>query len=307
LCFVPIQVRGQAIAALGLFNKQGGDFASPDLKLIRTIAEQAGARIETILLYQENLEQAKFGAEMDLAAGIQLRLLPRTTPVVKGLDMYARSRPALQVGGDFFEFIASPERPVTFAVGDVAGKGMSAAMLMSITHTVLRNAARFMPTPMPADIISRVNKDLYDDLTEVGMFVTTFVGQYDSMKRELRYANAGHSPVIFCNAGGTARMLVADGAPLGVLDISFCENQVVPFNAGDVIVVATDGFSEARNAENELYGYDRLLTLVEQLADRTAQEIAGEMYDAISRWSAGGAQDDDQTLVVVKACPVSAA
>jgi phosphoserine phosphatase RsbU/P len=301
LCLMPIQVRGTVAAALGLINKQGGDFTSPDLKLIRTIAEQAGAQIENLMLYQENLEQARLRTELDLAAGIQLRLLPQHMPRVQGIDIYARSRPALQVGGDFYGFIPKSDQALTFAIGDVAGKGMSAALVMSITHTVLRNAARFMPTATPADIINRVNLDLYDDLTEVGMFVTSFVGHYDNASNSLHYANAGHSPVLFFRAGAAARLLHADGAPMGVLPTSFCEDQVLMLQPGDVLVVATDGFSEARSPEGELFGHERLLALIQELATLSAHEIADRMYTIISQWSAGASQDDDQTLVVIKA------
>jgi phosphoserine phosphatase RsbU/P len=301
LALLPIRIRGSAIAGLGLVNKSGGDFTSPDLKLMRAICDQAGAQIENILLYQEHLEQARLRTELDLAAQIQLRLLPQHLPRLPGLEIEAASRPALRVGGDFYDFIARPSGPVTLALGDVSGKGISASLLMSITHTVLRNAARFMPLPSPASIISRVNSDLYDDLTEVSMFVTAFVGQIDLEHRQLMYMNAGHSPVIYCPRGGPARLLAAEGLPLGIVPDDAAEDQVLPFNCGDVLVVASDGFSEASAPDGELFGYDRLLHLIERLAGGTAASMIQGMYDAVTTFGQNRPQDDDQTLIVVKA------
>lgn len=303
IVLLPIRIRGSAIAGIGLINKLGGDFTSPDLKLIRAICDQAGAQVENIMLYQETIEQAKLKTELDLAAQIQQRLLPQHLPQVAGLDIVAGSRAALQVGGDFYDFITPANGPTTFAVGDVAGKGISASLLMSITHTVLRNAARFMAIPSPAGVISRVNSDLYDDLTEVGMFVTAFVGHVDTEQHELVFANAGHSPVVFCPKGGPARLLMADGSPMGVLPDSYAVDQRLPFRCDDLLVIATDGFSEASSPDGDLYGYERLLELIEKLAPETANDVVQGLFDAVVRFGEGQPQDDDLTLVVVKAVP----
>jgi sigma-B regulation protein RsbU (phosphoserine phosphatase) len=301
LLFVPMTIRGAQSAGLALINKSNGDFTSPDLKLARALSDQAGAQIENVLLYQETLEQARLKAEMDLAADIQLRLLPQHTPQVAGLDICAGSRPALQVGGDFYDFIQRSNRPLVFTVGDVSGKGMSAALLMAVSRTVIANAAKFMPDPTSDGIMRRANEDLYDDFTEVSMFATAFIGQYNRALRELTYANAGHSPVIFCPAGGRARMLEADGTAIGVLPVSLCEKQTLAFQPGDVLIVASDGFSEARNPAKELFGYDRLLRLAEDLREQSAQEIGNALFAAVERFGAGQPQDDDQTIIVLKA------
>ena len=148
IVLLPISIRGSSIAGIGLVNKLDGDFTSPDLKLIRAICDQAGAQVENILLYQESLEQERLRTEIDLAAQIQSRLLPQHLPQIAGIDIVAGSRPALQVGGDFYDFITKPDQSTTFAVGDVAGKGISASLIMSITHTVLRNCGTFHDNPI---------------------------------------------------------------------------------------------------------------------------------------------------------------
>lgn len=304
----PIQIGGKIIAALALLNKPDGPFGSPDMKLARAIAEQAGAQIENVQLYQEKLAQTRLETEMALGRRVQMHLLPQKPPVGVGLDVYARTLPALEVGGDFYDLIQMPGGPYTFAVGDVSGKGISAALIMAMTRTVLRSAGRSLGQgsrwPTPAEIMSRAVEELYDDLTEVGMFVTVFLGQYDAAQRRLCYANLGHSPVICCPAGGPARLLEADGPALGALPINLSEDQAMPFGPDDLLIVATDGFNEAHNAAGDMFGYERMLALAETLAGLRADEIARRLYADVAAFSAGHAQDDDQTLIILKGTAV---
>lgn len=247
-----------------------------------------------------NAAWGRIKSEVDITASIQLQLLPHKFPRLDDLDLYAYSRPAAQVGGDFYEFTAQKDRPLVFAVGDISGKGLPAAMLMAMTRIVLHGAARFMPVIHPKAIISRVNEDLYDDFTEVGMFATVFTGCYDSNSRLLSYANAGHSPVVYCPVRGKARLLEADGPAIGVLPTNLCENNCFTFHPGDVLVVATDGFNEAYDLSGEMFGYKRFLDLIEELSPHTAEEIATGLLTAIDQFASGHEQHDDQTLIIVK-------
>jgi len=299
LLIEPVRIRGEIMGALVFINKTLG-FNSPDLKLARAIADQASVQFENAQMYQESLSQTRMQTEMELAQNVQLHLLPQKLPEVNGLDIFAGSLPASQVGGDFYDAIYQPGEPFLFMVGDITGKGMPAALLMTMARTVIRTKARSLPDSSPANIVGSSNDDMYDDFTEVSMFATVFVGQYHHRDHLMIYANAGHSPVIYCPLGGTAYLLEADSAPLGVLPVSLCENQTVAFNPGDVLVVATDGFSEACNQAGEMFGYDRLLRLVELLAQEPAWMIGTGLYDAVTAFSEGHSQDDDQTLFVVK-------
>lgn len=298
LCVLPFCV-GEKPAALALANRDSG-FTAPDLKLARAIAEQASAQIERARLYQETIDQARNYAEMNVARKVQLHLLPQSRPSLKGLEIYAESRPALQVGGDFYDFVIEPDRPPTLLLGDVAGKGISAAMIMGMIHVATRSAARFMPNATPASILSRANNDLYDDLTLLDAFATTFIVQYEMAQQKIRFANAGHAPVIYRPPGGPAQMLEGDGVPVGVLPISLCDDYMLDFSPGSLLVVTTDGFSEARDPAGEMFGYERLLALVDEFADQPSQVIAYGLFDAIDSFSAGQPREDDQTLIVVK-------
>lgn len=298
---VKISLQGQPVAGLGLFNKPGG-FNSPERKLARALAQQGGGQLENTLFYQESLAQARLKTEMELAARIQLQLLPQKAPDVAGLEIYGRCLPALAVGGDFYDFTLIPNRPFVFALGDITGKGLPAAMLMATTRIVLHNAARFMPSPSPASILQRLTEDLYQDFTKVNMFATVFVGQYDQPSETLRFANAGHSPVIYCPQDGPARLLEPDGPAMCILSTSLSANEEITFRPGDVLVVATDGFTESSNATEEMFGYDRLVELVEQLCrlGYSAKQLGAKLFQVIQEFSAGHSQDDDQTLVVIK-------
>lgn len=299
LMVVPIWVRGTIMAGLGLANRVGG-FGTPQVKLTRAIADQASAQIERILLYQEMFDQAKLRTEMDLARRVQIELLPRHLPKVSGLDIYASSRPAYQVGGDFYDFIIGDGRPFIFSVGDVTGKGLSAALLMTMTRTAIHSKAQFMPYPTPEAVMRQSNEDLYNDFTRVGVFATSFVGQYEPSTQKLLYANAGHSPVMYRPYDGESILLRADSTAIGILPVSHCRNQVLTIRPGDVLIVATDGFSDARNLEDETFDIDRLLELTNQLATRSAREIAEALFETVDQFGGGRTQDDDQTLVVIK-------
>lgn len=300
ILLVPINVRNAQLAVIGLLNKLEGEFTSPDIKLARAVAEFTGAQIENVIMYQLNMEQAKLKTEMDLAKRIQDHLLPQKKPQVPGINLWASSQSASQVGGDFYDFIIRDNQPFTFTVGDISGKGIPAALLMAMTRTVMRTKANVATLPSPQLILSRTNEELYNDFTELSMFATVFIGQYDPESRELMYANAGHSPVIYCPAGGEATLLQADGTPVGVLPTSLSEDHKLDFAPGDVLVVATDGFSEARNSEGYEFGYDELTAVVQSLVGLSAREFAEELHQIVAEFSNGEPQSDDQTLVVLK-------
>jgi sigma-B regulation protein RsbU (phosphoserine phosphatase) len=303
LCFVPIRIRGSISSGIGLINKPGG-FAMPDVKLARALVEQSSVHIEQVLLHQETAAQRRLQVDLDLARRVQMRLLPQQLPEIAGLDIYARSKPAFQISGDFYDFIWQPPRSLIFSVGDVSGKALSAALLMTMTRTAIHSKASYMPNPTPELVMRNSHEDLFGDFVQVGMFATVFIGQYQPRTRTLMYANAGHSPVLFCPQGDRARLLTADSPPIGVLNTSLCKNHTLPFGPGDVLVIATDGLNEAINPNDEMFGYDRLLELVSEGANLSARALAETLFSAVEEFGMGRPQDDDQTLIVIKGVAV---
>jgi phosphoserine phosphatase RsbU/P len=292
---VTVEVRGGKAGLIIADRKR--TFASPDIKLAEAIAEQAGAHLDNVLLHQETLAQARLQTEMELARQVQNRLLPRRAPKVHGLDVYGAALPAREVGGDFYDFLSAQPRFV-FAVGDVSGKGLSAAMVMAMLHAALRSAANLANATAPYELTARLNAELYDDFTELDVFATAFIGAFEPENDTLTFANAGHSPVIYYSPGQVAHLLEADGTAIGVLPESFCEHQTIKFPVGAVLIAATDGLAEASNSTGEMFGYDRLLRLAEQTAHVSAEEIAAQFLEAVKDFQAQ--QDDDQTILVVK-------
>jgi phosphoserine phosphatase RsbU/P len=299
LLLIPIKIRGAVIAGLCLANKPGG-FGSPDIKLARAIAEYAGTQIEKILLYQEMLGQMRLKAELKVAADIQMQLLPHTIPEIEGLQIYAASVQAAQVGGDYYDILQQLGAPLVFMLGDVTGKGIPAALLMVMTRTAMRSRASTVTKFQPGHILAAANYDLYEDYTRVGMFTTVFVGSYTPDTHTLMYANAGQSPVIYRPATGPAQLLQARDMPLGVIEDNDYQDETLALCVGDVFIVATDGFSEAGSKQGEQFGTDRLLALVDACASSDAESIARALFAAIHDFREGNPQDDDQTVIVLK-------
>lgn len=295
-----IPVRLDTVLLLGAANKLDGDFQAPDLKLFSTIAEPAAANLENALLHQEMLVQTRIQTEMDLARQVQMRLLPQRTPSIPGLELAAQSRPASHVGGDFYDFITNSEQILTLTLGDVSGKGMPAALLMAMLRTVLRGKAQEMHGPAPAQLLGNTNEYLYTDFSDVDMFATVFVGQYDCRCHQLHYANDGHAPVIYRPVQGSARLLAADAPPLGLLPTNLAEQYTIAFQPGDLLVVTSDGFSEAENKQGEMFGYERLLQVVDQLATAEAAGLIQGIFTTVDHFTGGQPQSDDQTLLVLK-------
>lgn len=295
-----IAVRPGISLILGAANKMAGDFYAPDLKLFSTIAEPAGANLENAILQQEILNQTRIQTEMELAKQVQMRLLPQHTPELPELELAAQSLPAFDVGGDYYDFILGQGNLLTFTLSDVSGKGMPAALLMTMLRTVLRGKAKEMTSAAPEELLGLTNESLYDDFSEVDMFATVFIGQYDYDKHILYYANDGHAPVIYRPAAGPAVLLPADAPPLGILPISLAERQMIAFQPGDLLVVTSDGLSEAERCDAEMFGYDRLLQLIDQLVALPAEAMMKSMFSAIQNFSGEHPQSDDQTVLILR-------
>jgi sigma-B regulation protein RsbU (phosphoserine phosphatase) len=295
---VPLEVRETITGMLTLTKT--GEFGSPDIKLAESLAARIGAHLESVLLYQETLAQARIKLELELARQVQSQLLPHSPPRVDGIEIHGLSSPALQVGGDFYDFIASPQHPLLFAVGDVAGKGMSAALVMAMIRTAIRSMANLPAIESPADVLNRLNSELIADLVNLSVFVTAFVGQYRAGSDRLTFANAGHAPVIYRPPGGPAQVLDADHTAIGILDVPNFTNRSIDLLPGAVLIVATDGLTEAENPHGELFGIKRLVASVDALAHLPAAEIATALYQLVDSFTAGLRQSDDQTAVVIK-------
>ena len=247
------------------------------------------------------VELNRLRTEIAMAQRIQLNLLPNPAPVVAGLDVAAIIRPGFHVGGDFYDFFLDSNRLFTFIISDICGRGLSAALMVGMTRLVLRMVSNHKARLTPEEIFSQSNEILYEDFSRTTTFASAFIGQYDPTTQTMIYANAGHSPVIFIPAGEEARLLIADGAPLGVLPSSASKNQYQRINSGDLLVLGTDGLAETYSGRGNLWtGYQILLKETTRLAHLPAQSIAESLFNPIQGCCEDATQNDDQTLVVIK-------
>ena len=296
---VALPVRDEVFGAFGVFNKTG-NFDAPDLKLAKAIAGHIGAQLESAMLHKETLERARLETEMDIARKVQTAILPQTLPQIEGLDIYAASAPAFEVGGDFFDLVTPTQDALVFTVGDITGKGMPAAMLMSMTHTVIKSASRYMPFKFPHQVINRLNHDLFDDFSSVGMFSTVFIGQLDLKDLSLNFSNAGHSPVMYLPVNGEPVMLEAQDIPVGILEDHPYSTAGLRLSRGDVFIVASDGFPESCDASGEMFGYERMMACLSASRNMSAREIATRLTADVEAFCDGSIQSDDRTIIVLK-------
>jgi serine phosphatase RsbU (regulator of sigma subunit) len=273
----------------------------------RKVAEQAqelsewNATLENRVAEQvEKVERlAKLEHELSLAGEIQKCMLPRSLPQLEDFEFGARMIPAKSVGGDFFDFIPLGEESVAVAVGDVADKGIPAALFMAMVRSLLRAEAH--PGRSPKKVLRSVSHHLMD-MNDKEMFVTVLFGILNRTSRQFHYARAGHeAPVFFDRQGDITRMPKVNGQALGVFADITVDEQTVALSPGSLLLIYTDGIPDATNRRNAGFGFDGVVQTVGRLIRSTAQAVCDELIRAAIRHQAGAPQYDDMTAVVVRA------
>jgi len=217
---------------------------------------------------------------------------------LEGFDMAAFNLPALEVGGDFYDFIPISEDTWGIVIADVSGKGFPAALFMALSRTCVR--ANAMGKTTASEAICMANNLIAQD-AKSGMFVTLFYAVLDLHKKQLRYVNAGHNPPLLCKGyGGDVVLLSAHGIALGVMDEINLQEVELNLANNDVVVFYTDGITEAVNDKEEQFGQERLIKLVAQNSSLPAQELIDKIKSAVTDFTQRQAQFDDLTLVVLK-------
>ena len=295
----PVRTRNAGVAALGA-ARAGRPFSTPDVKLAQAIAEQAGALIENAFAYRDKLAEAARQAEMQLAAQVQHDLLPRQYPGLPGIQVHATAQPASAVGGDFYDVVALGAHGLFACLGDVSGKGVPAAIVMAMAHAAFRCALRTSP-PEPQWLLRSAVSSLYDDFVALEMFATAFLVLYDERTRTLRYVNAGHAPAIYRPHGGPSLLLDADEPPIGMMASSNSNGHVLRWRPGDLLVVATDGFTDSTAPDGSYYGVDRLADAIARASHRDAHVIVSSLLADVDAFRQGRPAADDQTVLVLKA------
>ena len=259
LC-VPMTFRGQTVGVLRAYTGEKRVFAASEAATLRSIASQAAAAIINGQLHEEHLESERFQRQVEAAGQIQRRMMPETPPSAAGLAFGCVYDPSLKVGGDFYDFIETPNAGVGVCIADVVGKGIPAALMMASVRSALRAHATL--TPEIESIMVEVNRHMCRD-TLASEFATMFYGVFSRDGKSFSYSNAGH-PLPFWLRGGEIRTLEAGGMVVGVDPSAAFDTETIDVEPGDAIVMVTDGVIEAMDFEGRLYGNDRLLKSVKK-------------------------------------------
>lgn len=301
---IPIRFKEKLVGTLLIGEKRSETpFYSDDLAFLAAVAKQASVAIENAFLHEQLSEQERLKHELAIARRIQLASLPQSTPKVDGLDIAGISIPALEVGGDYFDYLNGIPTAVTVIVGDVSGKGTSAALYMSKVQGILRSLHGFGLSPK--ELFIRANQLLCQDM-ERKSFVTSLGADFDSASRRLVLARAGHLPLFYYHAQ-TQRVekITPKGLGLGldnhgVFAIEL-EEKVLQYEIGDVFLFVTDGVTEAQGRNGSEFGEDSLVKILENSSTLNANLIRDQVITAVKQFAGEMNQHDDQTVVVVKA------
>lgn len=256
-------------------------------------------------LIEESKEKQRLQNELDIARQVQEQLFPREVPRLETLELVGRCRPARMVSGDYYDYGLAEPGKLIFTIGDISGKGISAALLMATIQSILRSqvyAARLLGQLgqlTMAELVSRVNRQLCAT-TSTEKFSTLFIGCYEDATRRLTYTNAGHLPPLVLGNGRTEPLSVG-GMVVGLFsDVGF-EQATVQLQPGDWLVAYTDGLTEVENSYEEEYGPERLKAFLQRTADQTSTEqLAEAVFAELQQWAPGAEQSDDRTLLVAR-------
>jgi sigma-B regulation protein RsbU (phosphoserine phosphatase) len=298
LIAVPMMAKSELRGVLTVYNKKDGKpFAEDDQRLLAIIAGQSGQVVENARLYEKEKTLVKMQEEVRLAARIQTELLPKSPPSIAGYDIVGRTIPAQEVGGDYFDFIPIDEHRLAFCLGDVTGKGLPASLLMANLQATLRGQT--LTTGSPKTCLERSNQLLYQS-TSPEKFATLFYAILDLRNHQIHYSNAGHdNPYLYSGHAATRRLKIG-GIPLGMLpDFSF-EQESVPLEDDSLLVVYSDGVTEAMNAQEEMFGEERIAAVIDQHRHSPATAIIDHLVSAVKTFAAGHPQSDDITVVVMR-------
>lgn len=292
----------QGVLVLGP-KKSEEPYSPSDARLLASVAAQTGLALENSRLAatiaQEIARRERMSREIEIARDVQTKLFPQKLPQIDGIDCAGACRPAQGVGGDYYDFLTLPGGRLGIALGDVAGKGIPAALLMASLQASLRGQRLSGPTDL-SQMMGNLNRLIFDSSPE-NRYATFFYGELDPSSRRIVYVNAGHNaPMVFRASDGRVERLAASGPVIGLVDAGRYEQMEATLGPGDLLVVYSDGISEAMNRDDEEWGEARLQATVRGDVSAPASAILGRLFDAADAFASGAIQHDDMTVVIVR-------
>ena len=298
LMAVPLQT-GDKVIGLIYVDSPGelAVFTTDDLGLLTVLANIAAARIEHARLLEVEETEHLLRQELEQAAEIQRSLFPKQTPAVRGIELCGASIPCRAVGGDLYDYLPLPDGRLGILIGDVAGKGLPAALLMSGLLARAQVLAGFSSSPV--EIITRLNR-IFAATCPGNRFVTLFLLALDPASGSFSYCNAGHNPPYLIHRSGASEMLTTGGPVVGIFGgLNYAEGTGV-LNPGDLLLLFSDGVSEAQSPDGREYGEHTLLELVRRHRTESGISIITTIRQAVEEFQAGAPAHDDSTLVAVR-------
>ena len=300
LC-VPLVTQGQVQGVVYVDNRlQAGLFGQPDLELLAAISSSAAIAIENARLYQVAIEKGRMERELQMAYELQASLLPGEPPRLPGWELAACWLPAREVAGDYYDLFPLADGSLALVIADVVDKGMAAALFMALSRSIVR--ASLYGASSPAEGMARANRLIYADAAR-SMFVTLFCARLQPGVGQVTYVNAGHDPPL-CSRGvsgeGALTPLRPTGPALGLFPESTYEQDTVHLDPGDLILFYTDGVTDARNAQGEFFGRERLEHLLRENGQQAAPQLIAALESAVAAFSGGVVPFDDVTIVAAK-------
>jgi sigma-B regulation protein RsbU (phosphoserine phosphatase) len=302
---LPLSLNQKLIGVMSLGPKRSEEpFSAHDLQLLGSVATQTGLALEngrlTAQVGRQIAERETQRRELEIAREVQERLFPQDYPSVPGLELAGACRPALAVGGDYYDFVPLEGGRLGIAIGDISGKGIPAALLMATLRAFLRGQ-----TVRGRSDLARLMSDLSGLVYESSApnrYATFFYAEYDPATQRLQYVNGGHNPpmVLRGDAAGEVVRLDTGGPVIGLLPDCDYTQAAVQLAPGDLLVAFTDGVSEAMNAAHEEWGEDRLLPVLRQARTEPLPHIIERVMAAADTFVAGAAQHDDMTIVIMR-------
>ena len=298
---VPLVFQDKVIGLLNLGDKKSGKFYNrEDIDLLHALSNQGAVAIENARLFQDNLEKQRMEEELAIGRELQMSMLPLTSPETEGFEIAAFSNSAREVGGDFYDFIEMGPDKLGLVIGDVTGKSVSGALVMSASRSVFRMLSE--EELSVGESMIRANRRIKKDIKS-GMFVALLYAILNSHGRSLSLCSAGQTQPIQFSARKQEASLIqtrGDTFPLGILDDVQYEESRFQLQPGDKIVFYTDGIVEAMNEEGKMFGFDRLLEVVGKSGDMTADALLREIDNQVRDFAGNAVQHDDLTVIVIK-------
>jgi sigma-B regulation protein RsbU (phosphoserine phosphatase) len=289
---------GQVVGVLQLLNKLDGPrFTAEDQDFLVKLSGHMAMALENAQLHRDQLIKQRLEKELALARNIQQRLLPDHPPVVPGYEIAVCNEPCFEVGGDYYDFLALGPHTLLLVIADVEGKGVSSAMVMSNLQATLR--ALVMHLHSLEVLATSLNEMIHMD-TKSEKYLSCFLGLVDTRRGGLHYINAGHVPPVLVRADGTLLELEDGGTVVGLFPRAEYHRGAVTFRPGDVLLLCTDGITEAANLQEVEYGRDRMVDCVRRHQNKSAQAIVDAVLREVNDYSRGNSHTDDKVLLVLK-------